>query len=158
GRVSRGDMPIHVRSTSNIDGNSARRYANRGPSHNLPTGVDCVRPNIEGLQPRRQHSGFVEAFAERGHKTRRGIGRAASDESDHRYRLLRVPCERPRGRRGADERYEPATIHSITSSARASSVAGTSMLSILAVWALMTSSNLVGVCTGRSLGFSPLRI
>ena len=41
-------MPIHIRSTSNIDGNSPRRYANRGPSHNLPTGVDCVRPNIEG--------------------------------------------------------------------------------------------------------------
>src|SRR6516165_10191979 len=41
-------MPIHIRSTSNIDGNSPRRYANRVPSHNLPTGVDCVRPNIEG--------------------------------------------------------------------------------------------------------------
>ena len=64
-----------------------------------------------GLQPRRQHSGFVKAFAERGHKTRRSIGRAASGESDHRYRLLRVPCERPRGRRTAEQRYELAASH-----------------------------------------------
>src|SRR5262249_22233205 len=125
---------------------------------NLPTGVDCVRPNIEGLQPRRQHSGFVEAFAERGHKTRRGIGRAASDESDHRYRLLPVPCERPRGRRGGDERYEPATIHSITSSARASSIGGISRPIAFAVARLITSSKRVGCATGRSAGFAPLRI
>jgi len=137
-------MPIHVRSTSNIDGNSARRYANRGPSHNLPTGVDCVRPNIEGLQPRRQHSGFVEAFAERGHKTRRGIGRAASDESDHRHRLLRARRDRPSRSRAAEQRDEVASFHSITSSARASSVGGTSRPSALAVLRLMANSNLVG--------------
>src|SRR5262245_59610909 len=48
--------------------------------------------------------------------------------------------------------------HSITSSARASSVGGTSMPSALAVLRLMTSSYLVGACTGRSAGFSPLRM
>src|SRR5215467_8309270 len=48
--------------------------------------------------------------------------------------LLRPRRERPRGRRAAEERYEPAPPdHSITSSARASSVGGTSRLRILAV-------------------------
>ena len=48
--------------------------------------------------------------------------------------------------------------HSITSSARASSVGGTSRPSAFAVLRLITSSNLVGFCTGRSAGFSPLRM
>ena len=48
--------------------------------------------------------------------------------------------------------------HSITSSARASSIAGTSRPSALAVLRLITSSYLVGACTGRSAGFSPLRM
>src|SRR5262249_21199909 len=46
--------------------------------------------------------------------------------------------------------------HSITSSARASNVTGTSRPSALAVLRLITSSYLVGACTGRSAGFSPL--
>src|SRR6516165_2578554 len=48
--------------------------------------------------------------------------------------------------------------HSITSSARASSVGGTSRPSTLAVLRLITSSYFVGTCTGRSAGFSPLRM
>src|SRR5262249_51873850 len=40
--------------------------------------------------------------------------------------------------------------HSITSSARASSVGGISRPSILAVWALITNSNLVDCTTGNS--------
>src|SRR6266568_3238608 len=47
--------------------------------------------------------------------------------------------------------------HSITSSARAMSVAGTSRPIALAALRLITSSYLVGACTGRSAGFSPLR-
>jgi hypothetical protein len=50
------------------------------------------------------------------------------------------------------------TAYSITSSARASSVGGTSMPSAFAVFKLMASSYLVGACTGRSAGFSPLRM
>src|SRR5881227_996450 len=45
--------------------------------------------------------------------------------------------------------------HSITSSARASSVGGTSSPRVFAVCRLITSSYLVGVWTGRSAGFSP---
>src|SRR5262245_9463901 len=48
--------------------------------------------------------------------------------------------------------------HSITSSARASNVGGISRPSALAVLRLMTSSYLVGFCTGRSAGLSPLRM
>src|SRR5262245_6966431 len=49
-------------------------------------------------------------------------------------------------------------LYSITSSARASSVAGTSKPSALAVVTLMTRSNLVGCSTGISPGFAPRRI
>jgi hypothetical protein len=48
--------------------------------------------------------------------------------------------------------------YSITSSARASSMGGTSSPSALAVLRLMTRSNLVGCTTGKLWGFSPLRI
>ena len=48
--------------------------------------------------------------------------------------------------------------YSITSSARASKAGGTSSPSVLAVLRLMTISNFVGCTTGRSLGFSPLRM
>src|SRR6516225_7310912 len=48
--------------------------------------------------------------------------------------------------------------HSITSSARASSVGGTESPSFFAVLRLTTSSYLVGACTGRSAGLSPLRM
>ena len=46
-------------------------------------------------------------------------------EPDHRHRrLLRARRERPRRRRAAEQRDELAAVHSITSSARASSVGG----------------------------------
>jgi hypothetical protein len=48
--------------------------------------------------------------------------------------------------------------HSITSSAVASNVVGIVRPSDLAVFRLMTNLNLVGACTGRSAGFSPLRM
>jgi hypothetical protein len=51
-----------------------------------------------------------------------------------------------------------ASPYSITSSARASSMGGMSMPSVLAVCKLMTNSNLVGSWTGISAGFSPLRM
>src|SRR5262249_16299899 len=58
----------------------------------------------------------------------------------------------------AEQRDEVAPLHSITSSAVARSVGGISTASALAVARLMTSSNLVENSTGRSPGFSPLRI
>ena len=49
------------------------------------------------------------------------------------------------------------STYSMTSSAVASSIGGTVRPSILAVEALMTSSNLLDCTTGKSAGFAPLR-
>ena len=76
----------------------------------------------------------------------------AAEEADHRHRrLLRARRERPRCRRATEQRDELAPPHSITSSARASSVGGTVRPSALAVLRLITSSNLVG-CSHRQVG------
>ena len=48
--------------------------------------------------------------------------------------------------------------YSMISSAVASSVGGTSRPSALAVLRLITSSYLVGACTGRSPGFAPRKM
>src|SRR5262249_28113790 len=82
-----------------------------------------------------------------------------AQKSDRRHRRrLRARRERPRARRAAEERDERAPLHSITSSARASSVGGTSRPSALAVVRLITRSNLVGCSTGRLAGFAPRKI
>src|SRR5262249_48559545 len=77
-------------------------------------------------------------------------------DASHALGLPSVRDQRPRGRRAAEQRDEIAAPHSITSSASASSVGGTSMPSALAVLRLITNSYLVSACTGRSVGFSPL--
>src|SRR5262249_6923803 len=51
-----------------------------------------------------------------------------------------------------------ATLHSITSLARASTKDGISSPITLALLRLITHSYLVGACTGRSPGFSPRRM
>src|SRR5262245_40583682 len=87
-------------------------------------------------------------------------GPAAREYADapHALALLRPRDDRPRGR-AAEQRDEVAPPHhSITSSARASSVGGTSSPIVLAVCRLMTNSNLVGSWTGISAGFSPFRM
>ena len=53
---------------------------------------------------------------------------------------------------------EQSQHHSITLSARAMTVGGTVIPSLLAVLRLTLSSNVVGCSIGRSLGFAPLRI
>src|SRR5262249_45183334 len=105
-------------------------------------------------------TGLTQPLAERGHEMSECPGRSAVEEPDHRQpRLLRARRQRPRGRRAAEQDDELAPFHhSITSSARASSVGGISSPSMRAVCALMTSSNLVDCTTGRSAGFAPLRI
>src|SRR5262249_38350863 len=101
---------------------------------------------------------FLQALAERINEMC-GIGdRRAAEKTDHRHRrLLGARRERP-GRRTTEQRDELAPLHSITSSARASSVGGTVRPSALAVFRLRIVSSLVGACTGRSAGFSPLRM
>src|SRR5262245_19126854 len=104
-------------------------------------------------------SGILKALAECAYTVRLSIGRTRVDDANHRRRgLLRARRNRPRGRNAADKRDERAALHSITSSASASSVGGMSKPSALAVTRLTTSSNLVGSATGMSAGFSPLRM
>src|SRR6266481_1495457 len=57
---------------------------------------------------------------------------------------------------GPGVRRDDVRLHSITSSARASSVGGTSRPSALAVLRLMTSSNLIGCWIGSSPALVPL--
>jgi hypothetical protein len=84
--------------------------------------------------------------------------RASMEEQDASASvLLRARPERP-CRRRAEQRDELAALHSITSSARASTEEGMSRPSVLAVRILTTSSYLIGVCTGRLAGASPLRM
>src|SRR5262249_37870405 len=65
--------------------------------------------------------------------------------------------ERPR-HSAAEQRDELAPPHSITSSAATWRVSGIVSPSALAVLRFIMSSNLVGCMTGKSAGFSPLRI
>ena len=105
---------------------------------------------------RRQHVAGAE------HK-KRDHSRPLRFDPKHRASLLcheALNCEvlRPLRRQHFQPRKRCSRSHSITSSARASSDCGTSSPSALAVLRLMTSSYLVGACTGRSAGFSPLRM
>src|SRR5262245_56141449 len=101
----------------------------------------------------------VEAIPECGQVGRKGSRCKAAEIANHRSRLLlRARRKRPRRCRTPEQRHELPSPHSITSSARASTELGRSRPSDLAVFRLITSSYLVGACTGRSAGFSPLRM
>ena len=75
---------------------------------------------------------------------------------------LRHVRSTPESERSTGRLRSPLTAisrhHSITSSAVESSDCGIVMPSALAVFRLIASSYLVGACTGRSDGFSPLRM
>jgi hypothetical protein len=79
-------------------------------------------------------------------------------EGPERYKLMTLPTDEFIHATSGCEQMQQGSPYSITSSARASSVGGTSRPSAFAVLRLITSSNLVGACTGRSVGFSPLRM
>src|SRR5262249_51867318 len=120
-----------------------------------PPGVDA-HVTADGparlLQPLRERCDAALSF-----RIVRGERHEHSD-APHLLALLRPRRQRPR-RRAAEQRDELAALHhSITLSARASSVAGTSMPSARAVTRLITKSNLVGCSTGRSAGSAPRRI
>src|SRR5262249_54069403 len=90
-------------------------------------------------------TGLIQALVERSQEVRESFSRPSVKEADHLHRrLLGVRRERPRGCRAAEQRDELASSHSMTSSARASSVGGTSRPSVFAVCRFMMNSNLVG--------------
>src|SRR3954452_12067093 len=90
------------------------------------------------------------------------LGRAGSADDRQGDRGKHERCDPPPRRSCLVDRTRrrtgSASFHSITSSARARSDCGTVMPSLLAVFRLMTSSNLVGCSTGRSAGLAPFRI
>src|SRR5262249_51829721 len=88
-----------------------------------------------------------------------GRNRSAREHADAPHLLLlRARRKRPRRSHTAEQRDEVAAFHSITSSARASSIGGISKPRRLAVLRLITNSNFVDWITGRSVGLAPLRM
>src|SRR5262245_22333569 len=109
-----------------------------------PTSVD---PQIATVHPA-QFTEFVHKRCE----LRLGF-RITHQQPDppHALALLRARRERPCGCRATEQRDElTAAAHSITSSARPSSVGGTSRPRALAVIRLITKSNLLACSTGKS--------
>jgi hypothetical protein len=95
---------------------------------------------------------FARAFAH----SRSIISAFSNSVSRRCMNILRYKW--PRGRRTAEKGDELAAVHSITSSASASSLSGICRPSAFAVFRLRTNSYFVGACTGSSPGFSPLRM
>src|SRR5262245_50530380 len=100
----------------------------------VESGPPRFDPNIASGDPARLREPLQER-PDPGLKFRivRGCRQQHAD-APHPLGLLRARCERPRGRRGAEKRDEIAPLHSISSSAATSSLSGTVMPSILAVW------------------------
>nr|QIP07855.1 diguanylate cyclase [Bradyrhizobium symbiodeficiens] len=73
-----------------------------------------------------------------------------------RFKLINDSLGQPRATTGLMHRSKK--LYSITSSARTSNEGGTVRPSALAVFMLITSSNLVGLSTGNSEGLVPLSI
>jgi hypothetical protein len=112
-----------------------------------------------GLEHRTFSSEAIRRLIELGLAGGSGSVTQRSSKTAAKGRLLRSRRERPSRCRAAESRDELASPHhSITSSARASSIGGISRPSALAVCKLMTNSNLVACNTGMSAGFSPLRM
>src|SRR5438477_9970108 len=78
-----------------------------------------------------------------------GIARVRPQHTYDRHRLLSLRRNRQCRRAGQGDEFAAvdARAHSMTSSARASMVGGTSKLNAFAVLRLRTVSNLVGACT-----------
>src|SRR5262249_38290261 len=103
---------------------------------------------------------FLQAIDERLEELAARRAREGQEHSHppHPFALLCARRQRPRGCCAPEQRDELPPFHSITSSASASSLPGTVRPSILAVWALITNSNLVDCTTGKSAGLAPLRM
>src|SRR5712691_11979270 len=102
-----------------------------------------------GLGDRRLGRGLSRRVSARSARWFRGTPKPKQRKSPHKWPRYQVWSNLSPGRDVA---------YSMTSSARASSIGGTSSPSARAVLRLITSSNLVGACTGRSPGLAPLKI
>src|SRR5262249_47589297 len=88
-------------------------------------------------------AGVPDALAKSAQPAVVPVGRLAVQDADQRDCLLRACGNRHRRSRAAEQRYELASPHSITSSARPDKGSGTVMPSALAVFRFRKSSTLV---------------
>jgi hypothetical protein len=88
----------------------------------------------------------------------RVVSVSASPQSTDLVSRLSRPSSAITGRELMQQRLAPMRRYSITSSARASSVGGTSRPRMRAVCALISISNLADCSTGKSAGLVPLRM
>src|SRR6516164_4974327 len=150
----------HCRITSRKDdirresGQLARMSANLASIASAPAGLDS---HVASVGPTQLLQPLLEC-CEVGLCLRIDSRVREDADESHALTLLRARRERPCDSCTAEQRDELAPFHSITSSARASSVDGTSRPSALAVLRLITRSYLVDACTGSSAGFTPLRM
>src|SRR6266481_1220523 len=86
------------------------------------------------------------------------IRQGRDDDRCHGSISTQNKCPRATNHMVQGQRPTWSERYSITSSAATSSVVGTVRPRARAVWRLISSSNLVGFCTGRSPGLSPLRM
>jgi hypothetical protein len=119
-----------------------------------PADVDL---NVAADYPAQQSHSLVEgANACLIFRIDRGCGQKHANAA-RTFALLPAPSKRHR-RRAHNSRNELPPLHSITSSASASSFAGISRLVALAVARFMTNRKRVGCSNGRSAGFAPLKM
>src|SRR5262249_31799424 len=118
---------------------------------------DNVDPDIAVLRPTQLPQALAKRF-DAG--ARIGGALAPHEQADfpHPLGLLRARRERPGSRRAAEQRYERAALHSITSSACCRNGSGIVSPRAFAVLRLITSSNLLDNCTGSSPGLAPFRM
>src|SRR5262249_44120883 len=127
-RQGRSDL-LRYRCRTDVAGDRSDWQANEfGHELGQPIVVTLGWPKFDGDVLTLHETPLLQALPKCTHKRSRIVERSASKERDYRYRLLRPRRERPRNRRAAEERDEPAALdlraHSITSSASASSLSG----------------------------------
>ena len=134
------------------------------PNHVMPTmdeaSIKHQRASLGPLAPGAVRGGADPALGQlrvQGQKAKYSLGVDVfrfAPESGLKSDI--APC--PKGANHRLMHRSKPNRYSITSSARASSVGGMSRPSALAVFRLMTRSNLVGCSTGISPGFAPRSI
>src|SRR5262249_38895653 len=137
-----GRQGRHLATDRNDDGHFPTHEIGRKPRQ--PIVLTLSPPIVESDVLTFNKAFFVESLANDRNERSVDVRRTAAEQSNHRKRtLLRARHERPCCR-AAEQGDELAPLHSITSSARASSGAGMSRPSALAALRLIASSYLVG--------------
>ncbi len=126
--------------------------------HDLPAGRG-LRRGDRGARRTPQFLCLARTVRHRFTRRRQVAGAAAqAAQQGQRARRVRRRIGRGRGGRGVSDEMRRGHRHSITSSATLTRPSGMARPIALAALRLITNSNLVACMTGRSAGFSPLRI